>query len=70
MNGPTVVCLFCDRPVVYGGMEFGASFLHDTCFAKMQEGMDEGLVVIEIESKPLLENYENGERDERGEEAA
>jgi hypothetical protein len=65
MNGHAI-CPFCDRPVMYGGVEFGVSFLHDECFATVQQEMevdgDEDTVVIE--SKPLLENDENGERGE------
>jgi hypothetical protein len=64
MNGHAV-CPFCDRPVMHGGVEFGASFLHGECYNTLQREMDEDLVVIE--STLLLENYENGER---GEEAA
>lgn len=61
MNGHAV-CPFCDCAVMYGGVEFGASLLHEGCFATLQGAMDEDPVVIE--SKPLLENYENGECDE------
>jgi len=62
MNG-LAICPFCDCSVLCGGVEFGASFLHDECYAALQMGMDEDSVVIE--PTPLLENHENGECDEK-----
>lgn len=54
------VCPFCNRQVTHGGVEFGESFLHDECFATLQQEMDEEISVVK--SKPLLENREYAER--------
>jgi hypothetical protein len=56
------ICPFCDCQVTHGGVEFGASFLHDECFATLQREMDDESSVVE--SIPLLENSENAERKE------
>jgi hypothetical protein len=61
MNGHAV-CPFCERQVVYGGVEFGEYSLHDECYAELQKGMAEDPVVIEF--TPLQENNENGGRPE------
>ena len=55
MNGHAV-CPFCDRQVMYGGVEFGASFLHDECYTALQTEMDEDPMAIEF--TPLQENDE------------
>jgi hypothetical protein len=59
MNGQEV-CPFCDCQVTHGGVEFGGSFLHDECYAKLQTEMDEASMVIE---STLEENYENVEHE-------
>ena len=54
------ICPFCDHPVMYGGVEFGASFLHDECYAKLQAEMADDPVVLEF--TPLEEHDQNVER--------
>jgi hypothetical protein len=61
MDG-NAVCPFCGYSVMYGGVEFGESLLHEECFTILQVGMDEDQVVIE--STPLRENFDYGRRDE------
>jgi hypothetical protein len=46
---------------MYGGVEFGESWLHDECFAALQQEMDEDPVVRESTPLPSVENDENGE---------
>ena len=60
MNGHAD-CPFCGCMVTHGGVEFGESFLHDECYNKLQEEMEDS---VAVEFTPLVEN-ENGECCER-----